>query len=874
MTPATVVHPQDSPMAPDEPHTLPRGQPPSGWRAWHPQRLMALAGLAVFCVALTVLYRTLEGQHFREIGEALHALPSGRIAIAMCLTATSYLVMTLYDHLAIAYLRRSLPWGRISLASFISYVFSNNLGLSLITGGSIRYRLYSSWGLAAEEVTRLVAFITTTFWLGIFALGSILFLVNPPRLPVALPLSLASARPIGVVFAGLVVAYLGVIALRRAPVRLGGWELPLPTPRQAGLQVTIGVLDWIVAGGVLFVLLPPATGLSFWSALAVYLLAQVVALISNVPGGLGVFETMVLALAPAVPKPALLGALLAYRTIYYLLPLATAALLLGAHELAQRQAVVVKAARTAGRWTAVVIPQLLGLAVLVAGAVLLFSGATPAHPARLAWLQHAVPLPVVEFSHFLASVIGTGLLLVGRGLQRRLDGAWLIAVGLLAMAVVSSLFKGAHYGEALFLSLLLAAVLPCRRQFYRRASLLSEPFTLEWITTIALVLTCTVYLGLFAYQHVDYSTELWWQFAFAADAPRFLRATVGTVIVVMLFAAAKLLRPAPPEPADPDPAGLATASPHSVASLALLGDKRLLFDARRTGFLMYGVEGRSWVAMGDPIAPPEVARELVWQFRALVERHGGWPVFYEVGPATLPLYVDMGLTLFKIGEEARVELTTFDLEGPARHGLRYLHRRLTKEGCTCEVIPAAGVAALLPELRAISDAWLAEKHTREKGFSLGFFDDGYLCRCPLALVRQGGRPIAFANLWLAGDREELSLDLMRHLPEAPNGVMEYLFVSLMLWGKEQGFHSLALGMAPLAGLENRPFAPLWNRIGAIVFRHGEEFYNFEGLRQYKGKFDPTWEPRYLVSPGGAAIPRILLNIATLISGGITGILTK
>jgi len=861
----------------DQPLIPPRGERP-GWL--RPERIVPLLGLAIFFVALTVLYRTLEGQRFREIWEALHALPDRRIVTAFLLTAASYVAMTFYDHLAIAYLRRSLPWGKISFASFVSYVFSNNLGLSLITSGSIRYRLYSSWGLAAEEVTRLVAFTTTTFWLGILALGGTLFLVRPPSLPAGLPLPLHSARAIGVVFVGLVMTYLVVMATRRTPVRLRGWELPLPTLRQAGLQIGVGVIDWIVAGSVLFALLPPETGLSFWSALAVYLLAQVVALISNVPGGLGVFETMVLALAPGLPRPALLGALLAYRAIYYLLPLAVAALLLGLHELGQRQTVVVKAARTAGRWTAAVIPQVLGLAVLVAGAGLLFSGATPAHPARLAWLQQAVPLPVVEASHFLASVIGACLLLLGRGLQRRLDGAWLVAVALLAVAVASSLLKGAHYGEALFLALLLAATLPCRRQFYRRASLLSEPFTPEWIATIVLVLGCTVWLGLFAYQHVDYSHELWWRFAFTADAPRFLRATVGTAIVVLIFAAAKLLRPAPPEPTTPGPDDLATAvtlvaaSPRSTAYLALLGDKSLLFDEDRSGFLMYGVEGRSWVAMGDPVAPAEVARELVWQFRALVERHGGWPIFYEVAPDTLPLYVDMGLTPLKIGEEARVPLGTFDLEGPARRGLRYIHRRLGKEGCTCEIIAPTDVAALLPELREISDAWLAEKRTREKGFSLGFFDDAYLPYCPVAVVRQGGRAIAFTNLWLAGDHEELSLDLMRHLPTAPNGVMEYLFVSLMLWGKEQGFGWLSLGMAPLAGLENRPFAPLWNRIGAIIFRHGEEFYNFEGLRQYKAKFDPVWEPRYLVCPRGAAIPRIFLNIATLISGGVTGILTK
>ena len=212
------------------------------------ERIVPLVGLAIFFVALTVLYRTLEGQHFREIWDALHALPMRRIVAALLLTAASYLAMTLYDHLAIAYLRRSLPWGKISFASFVSYVFSNNLGLSVLTAGSIRYRLYSSWGLAAEEVTRLVAFTTATFWLGILALGGILFLVHPPTLMTGLPLPLHSTRPVGVLFVGLVVAYLVSLATRHTPVRLRGWELPLPTPRQGALQILVGVIDWLVAG--------------------------------------------------------------------------------------------------------------------------------------------------------------------------------------------------------------------------------------------------------------------------------------------------------------------------------------------------------------------------------------------------------------------------------------------------------------------------------------------------------------------------------------------------------------------------------------------------------------------------------------------------
>jgi phosphatidylglycerol lysyltransferase len=234
----------------------------------------------------------------------------------------------------------------------------------------------------------------------------------------------------------------------------------------------------------------------------------------------------------------------------------------------------------------------------------------------------------------------------------------------------------------------------------------------------------------------------------------------------------------------------------------------------------------------------------------------------------------MGLTLLKLGEEARVPLTEFSLDGAQRKGLRYTYSRLNREGCSFEVQPAARLPELMPELQRISDAWLQDKSTREKGFSLGCFDAEYLKNFPVALIRQQGRIVAFANLWCSALQQELSIDLMRFDGQAQHGVMEYLFINLMLWGKEQGYRFFSLGMAPLSGLENRSFAPLWNRIGAVVFQHGEHFYNFEGLREYKEKFNPLWEPRYLACPGGLALPRILLNIASLISGGIKGIVTK
>jgi phosphatidylglycerol lysyltransferase len=533
-------------------------------------------------------------------------------------------------------------------------------------------------------------------------------------------------------------------------------------------------------------------------------------------------------------------------------------------------------------WFTGLLPSFFAGLTLVSGAVLLFSGATRALPVRMAILRDVLPLSVLEVSHLLASVIGMLLLILARGLQRRLDAAYWLTLVLLLAGAVFSLLKGIDYEEATLLALLAMALAPAHRLFYRRASLFSTTFSIGWIGAILAVLGCATWLVLFSYKHVDYSADLWWEFSFyQGGAPRALRALVAAAAAGMLFALASLIRPVrlhrePPSEADLSRAlPLIKRFPSAQAHLALTGDKSLLFDAAQEAFVMYGVEGRSWVTMGDPVGSNEDARrELVWAFLEQCEHAGGWPVFYQVSPADLDLYLEVGMNLLKIGEEARVRLDSFNLDGKSKKVLRNTVNKLTRDGFWLEIVPAAAVAPLLPRLKEISDAWLRDKNVREKRFSLGAFDPRYLVRTPMALVWQNDRLVAFANLFLNDTHEEASVDLMRFLPDGPTGIMDYLFVELMQWAQAEGYRWFNLGMAPLAGLQNRRQAPLWNRFGALVFGRGERFYNFRGLQQYKDKFDPEWEPRYMAVPGGIALPMILANVASLISGGLSGVVRR
>jgi phosphatidylglycerol lysyltransferase len=838
-----------------------------------------LLGLLLFAIALFVLHKELKNYSYHDMIRSLEEIPAIRLYVALGLTILNYLVMTGYDYLALRYIRYSLSYGKIAFASFIGYAFNMNMGLSMLAGGSVRYRLYSAWGLSVVEITKVVAFYTLTLWLGLGTVAGMMFLLEPMALPSLLRLPFSSVRPFGILFLVLVGGYLSLTALYKRPLNIRGWEFSPPSVKLSFFQMIVASSDWVLAGSVLYVLLAPSASLSFPAFLSIFLLAQVAGTLSQIPGGLGVFEAIILAFfSPILPVHSILGILLAYRVIYYFLPLGFATLLLGTYEVFQRKAEVKRAAFIVGQWVPGLVPNAFAFAIFISGAVLIFSGSIPVVDWHLVWLKDFIPLPVIEISHFLASLVGVGLLFLAWGIQRRLDGAYLLTIILLASGIVLSLLKGLEYREALVLFGMLMVLLPSRHHFYRKASLISQRFTAGWIAAIIFVLLCSVWLGIFSYKHIEYSNELWWRFALFGKASRFLRATVGAVGAALLFGLMKLLRPAAAKPLPPNIDDLKNAhsiiqgSPGTYANLALLGDKGLLFNDDRTAFLMYGIEGRSWVALGDPVGPEKDLREMVWRFHDMADRYDGWTVFYEVYGQNIDIYLDLGLTLLKIGEEARIPLETSPLE--RSKNLRHLHHRVERKGCIFKIVSPAEIHPVLPELKKISDAWLESKNTREKRFSLGFFDEEYLKNFPIGMVEQDKRIVAFCNVFCGAGKEELSADLMRHLPDAPNGVMDYLFIELMRWGKEEGYRWFNMGLAPLFGLENQTSAVFWSHLGSLVYHYGEHFYNFQGLREYKEKFGPVWKPKYLASPRGLKLPRILTNIATLISGGLKGVVAK
>jgi phosphatidylglycerol lysyltransferase len=839
----------------------------------------AFLGIALFGLALFWLHHLLGQYRWRDILSHVHAISTVNLSKAGLFTLAGYGCLTLYDALAVRFAGADVPYPRVALISFMGYAIGHNVGLNTLSGGAIRYRAYSALGLGAKQIATIIAFGSVTFLLGAGLLLGLSLLTQAGMSGSVLHVHSSLAMLAGGILLAAVTAYLWLVCTRHEPLRYGRIVIPVPKPRIAFAQVAVACADLLCAASVLYVLLPQQAAISFGAFAGIYLIAIAAGVISNVPGGIGVFEAVLLLLLQSVPKGSLLGALVAYRAIYYFAPFAVALALLGAHEIWVHRAPALRWARLGRTFLIAVTPQVIAVAVFVAGAVLLFSGATPGRGTRLELLRDFVPLPVLELSHLLGSAVGVGLLVIAHGLYRRLDAAWWMTIWLLCAGILLSLLKGFDYEEAAILGAVVVVLVLARGRFLRRVSLIEQHYSGPWIVALFLVLITVAWLVIFTHRHVPYNNQLWWEFAFHASAPRSLRASLFAAVIAAAYGLWRLLRPAAAPVSAPREADLETAAAliadvdDSTANLALLGDKNLLFNAERTACIMYQVSGSSWVAMGDPVGRPEVCETLAWQFLENCDVMAVSPVFYQVKPDNLPLYIDLGLNLSKLGEEARVPLDSFSLEGSARADLRQAHRRALRDGAEFEVVPRANVGAILPELRTVSDAWLAEKTTAEKRFSLGFFDERYLLHFDCAVVRRAGAIVAFANLWRGGSIE-LSVDLMRYNDAAPKGVIDFLLIECMLWGKIQGYHWFNLGMAPLSGLEEHALAPTWHKIGRMVQRYGEMFYPFEGLRKYKEKFLPVWRPRYLAARDGLGMAGALLDVTALISGGVGKVLRK
>ncbi len=303
--------------------------------------ISAAFGFAMFLMAVWVIRQQLHGHTVHQIFAAAGTVPTSRLLLALGLTALCYLMLTGYDLLAVYRLSQRPRWRSIILNSFICHALSINVGFSSLMGGSIRCHFYLRKGVNAVDIIHIVTFCLVTFWLGFLALGGAIFLFEPPPVPAFIHLPFATLQPLGMLLFLALAAYLFWILVRRRPIVIRGWVIPVIPAHITLAQIIVSASEWILGAAVLYTLFPSHGHQMYIHLLSFYFLAQISGLASQVPSGLGVFESILLAFAPPGVDPSrILASLLLYRLIFNLLPLSVAGILLFIREVRYRRAMV------------------------------------------------------------------------------------------------------------------------------------------------------------------------------------------------------------------------------------------------------------------------------------------------------------------------------------------------------------------------------------------------------------------------------------------------------------------------------------------------------------------------------------------------------
>ena len=529
-----------------------------------------------------------------------------------------------------------------------------------------------------------------------------------------------------------------------------------------------------------------------------------------------------------------------------------------------------------GEWNVNIVALLTGLM----GLINVLSAVTPSLADRLAILRQFSPLAARHGGHLTAVLAGFALLLLANSLWRRKQVAWLLTLIVLVISIITHLVKGLDYEEASLATALAVWLFTLRPYFHARSDapsirqglralvaaflftllygtlgfyLLDRHFHLNFTLIAALQQTIVMFT-----QFYDPGLQPLTGFArYFATSIYIIGATTFSYALFMLIRPVLIRHSATPAECARAKAIVEAYGHSSLARMTLFDDKSYYFSPGRS-VIAYAAKGGVAIALGDPIGPPENIAATIAGFVDFCARNDWQPAFHETLPDYLDHYRAAGLHALHIGYVGSVDLADFTLAGKANQTLRYATNHLTKQGYRAEIHQPPLSAELLAELRTISDEWLTMVQGSEKRFMLGWFDDEYIRNGPvIAVYTPEGQVNAFANIVSEYQRNEVTIDLMRHRSKIENGTMDFLFVSLGEWAKAQGYASFGLGLSPLWRVGEQDDNPRVEQALHYIYEHLNQFYNFKGLHEFKEKFHPHWSPRYLIYPGPASLPAIL-----------------
>lgn len=625
------------------------------------------------------------------------------------------------------------------------------------------------------------------------------------------------------------------------------------TPKLEAFIVTSSTCEWLFVA-LFFLLVGWILGIrhNLISVLPLYVVAQVIGVLSMIPGALGSFDViMMLELSlMGIPQATIVIWILLFRVFYYIVPLIVAGGMF-VHNLATQfndffDGLPLLLVRKAAYY-------LITAFMYISGILTLLTAAVPELTTQNKIFQHLYPYTFFFLHQMTTILFAIAMLACARGLQAKVKRAYWLTVILLLIGIINTIWNLGTWGLATYLIIVLLLVLISKNVLYREK--LQYSVSKFLVDGLIFAGGCILYVivGVVNSPRYNGHHHLPDFFLFPGEKvwlSGLIGLGIGLALVFLIlryFMAGKDPFAQMKFDADRIRGVIDNFGGSTTSHLAFLRDKAFYYyqeQGKDQLFFMYRKKYDRLVIMGDPVGNRDVWRPAFRQFIREADKYGYQVVFYEVSSEVTLLLHEFGFDFIKTGETALVKLADFTLAGKKQRSQRALMHKFDREGYNFSVEKPPFTDQQMTELKRVSDSWLGSQI--EKGFSLGFFDSYYINQAPVGVVRdKDGKLVAFATFMPTGGKEILTIDLMRHSKDAPSGIMDKIFISMFQYGQEKGYTYFDLGMAPLSNVGGYQFSFLEEKIAHFIYEYGYRLYGFQGLRRYKNKYASAWYSRYI-----------------------------
>lgn len=505
--------------------------------------------------------------------------------------------------------------------------------------------------------------------------------------------------------------------------------------------------------------------------------------------------------------------------------------------------------------------NILSIFTLIVGIILCLSVATPSILLRIKFLRRFVKKDVLVLARFITLTSGGLLILLSQGIKKSVKKSFYIAETVLLISVFSTLLKGLDIEESIITLILGIVMYIMKDGFTEKAIKFSTKYFANTIIKLSSVTVFFIFISNSVRKVNFFSSHRKYSLQYLIENKKFILLYVLFVLILSYLAQytrTKKITFSKLTDEDFSKIGkfLDEYGGNEFSHLVYLNDKNVYFDKTNTVMIMYRPVQNSVIVLGDPIGKKENFVEAINDFIIYCNEYHMNVCFYEINGENLELYCDQGFRFVKVGQDATLNLNEFSLVGKKNRTWRHVINNFDKGNYEFKVEEATD--NLLSQMKVVSDKWLGNKN--EMGFSLGFFDEDYLKRTKIACIYKDNELLAFANLQPFYDNKTLSIDLMRYDRSNEDGLMDFIFIKLILWGQDNNFEKFYLGMAPLSKVGDKIYSKKKEKILNIVYNTQNKIYNFKGLRNYKDKFKPDWSNKYIAYTSDFNLPYILINV--------------